>query len=220
MNQRIRDVLARLEVLRNGPTTYWNVPRTTGEFLNMMVLACGARKVLEIGTSNGYSGLFMAEALSHGKGLLYTVESNRERFEAAARNFKEAGMEPFVRQILGHAPEIFNREAISEKLEAISAGVLAGDAPLPGERDLSGKAALAGARDFDLVFMDATKMEYKSHLEAVLPRVRPGGLIIADNCTSHSKDLKEFFEFVEKSPGLKSLLLPFDSGLMMIFKLL
>lgn len=166
---------------------YWNVPRTTGEFLNMTVLACGARKVLELGTSNGYSGLFMAEALSHSKGLLYTVESNKERFEAAAENFRSAGVEPFVRQILGHAPEVFG-------------------------------GPLAGERDFDFVFMDATKMEYKSHLEAVLPRVRPGGLIIADNCVTHREDLKEFLEFVEKIPGIKSLILPFDSGLMMIFK--
>jgi len=194
MDEKVARVTARLEAEKHGEGgERWNVPRTTAEFLAMMVRACGARKVLEIGTSNGYSGLFMAEALSHGGGLLYTVESNRARYEEAARNFTEAGLSSVVRQVLGHAPEVL-RES--------------GGIPRAG--------TLAEERDFDFVFMDATKNEYLSHLEAVLPKLRKGGLIVADNCVSHRAELDGFFRFVEGRDDLKSVLLPFDSGLMVM----
>ena len=219
MNEKVKVVLARMEAMKHGRGgEYWNVPRTTAEFLGLMVRACGARKVLEIGTSNGYSGLFLAEALSHGGGLLYTVESNRGRFEAAAENFKKAGLGSYVRQVLGHAPEVFGRmtEDLSRKPGA-EGGVGSGGSSV-GPADMPEAGVLAGERDFDLVFIDATKNEYLSYFEAVLPKVRPGGLIIADNCVSHRRELGEFFGFVGMRRDLESVLLPFDNGLLIIIK--
>jgi predicted O-methyltransferase YrrM len=193
MDSKVKAVLARMEAeKRVHGRENWNVPRPTAEFLGFMVRASGARKVLEIGTSNGYSGMFIAEALSHSKGLLYTVESNKGRYDEAAGNFGEAGVGLYVRQILGHAPEVFGE------------GVTGGDPVLSVERA------------FDMVFMDATKNEYPAHLKAALPRVRKGGVIVADNCLSHPAELGEFFGLVEGRKDLRSVLLPFDNGVMVI----
>lgn len=157
------------------------MPPTTGAFLNMLVKIAGARNVLEIGTSNGYSGIWLAEALSHSGGCLYTVESNKERFELARKNFKRAGLDTSIKQILGHAPEIF---------------------PQIDQR-------------FELMFVDATKMEYKSYVEGLLPMLKSGGLIVADNAISHVDELVDFFEFLNKQKNLQNLLMPVDNGLMM-----
>ena len=233
MNEKVKRVLARMEAVKHGGDEgcggrtgrggsragkgqggragkgqggeFWNVPRTTAEFLGLMVRICAARKVLQIGTSNGYSGLFMAEALSHSKGLLYTVESNRSRFEAAAENFRKSGLEDYIRQVLGHAPEVF-------------VGAESGYAKGNLADGRVSRVELSRERDFDLVFIDATKNEYLSYLEAVLSKVRPGGLIIADNCISHRGELGEFFGFVDGRRDLESVLLPFDNGLLAIFK--
>jgi len=199
IDNRVERVLNELDLKRPN---YWNVPRSTGEFLYELVRILDARRILEIGTSNGYSGIFLASALkSLGErrsaledeglgvvGKLFTVESHQERFEEARENFGRAGLSEYVWQVRGHAPEVL--------LEG-------GDEGLRSEF-------------FDLVFIDATKMEYESYLEAVLPVLRPGGLIVADNCLSHAEDLGEFFEYVREH--MNGYLLPLDNGLLFISK--
>ncbi len=86
---------------------YWNISRETGFFLNMLIKDRQYKKVLEIGTSNGFSGIWMAGALSQTGGRLYTIESHyKERLKMAAENFQKAGLEKFVTLIPGHAPDI------------------------------------------------------------------------------------------------------------------
>lgn len=179
-----------LEDLEKTAGSFWNVPRSTGSFLNIITRAIKAKKVLEVGTSNGYSGIFLAEALSHNQGTLYTVESHKERFALAAANFKKAGLDSHIEQILGHAPEVF--VDFAKRREA--------------------------QEGFDVIFIDATKMEYKSYLEALMPFLKPEGVLVADNCLSHKSELEDFLEFTQKSPFLQSTLLPFDNGLMLCLK--
>jgi predicted O-methyltransferase YrrM len=196
MHQDIFKVLERLEEVPGRRERFWNVPRETGNFLNMLVRASGAGRVLEIGTSNGYSGLWFAEALSHTGGKLYTVESHRERFEAARKNFEEAGAESVVWQIFGHAPEIFSHPDFLNLME----------------KD-------GGAGEFDLIFLDATKMEYGSYLDAVEPFLRKDGLLVADNVISHRNELENFLAEVQKKREFRSVTLPLGSGLLFALKL-
>lgn len=196
MNQDIFKVLERLENVPGRQEKFWNVPRETGNFLNMLVRVSGARKVLEIGTSNGYSGLWFAEALSHTGGKLYTVESHRGRFEAAQENFRAAGAENIVRQIFGHAPEVFSK---------------------PDFLGLTGKDR--GVGEFDLIFLDATKMEYRSYLDAVEPLLKKGGLLVADNVVSHRDELNNFLAAMQKKREFRSVTLPLGSGLLFALKL-
>lgn len=188
-SEKIFAVLRRLESAQGRQENYWNVSPRTGNFLNILARSVQARSVLEIGTSNGYSGLWFTEALSHTGGKLYTVESHKERFGLAAKHFAEAGAEEYVEQIFGHAPEIFST---------------------PG--------FLARGAVYDVVFLDATKMEYESYLEAVLPFLRAGGLLIADNVLSHGEELKGFLALVQQKRELRSEVLPLGSGLLVALK--
>jgi len=108
MKAEVQKVMKDLEkIRREEDNPFWNVSPETGKFLYMMVKATGAKKVLEIGTSNGYSGLWLGAALLENGGELLTIESFIHRFNKAKENFKKAGLEGVVRQVLGHAPEVF-----------------------------------------------------------------------------------------------------------------
>lgn len=103
MNSKIKKILGKLE--KTGKE-FWIIPRETGEFLNKIIREKNCLRVLEVGTSIGYSGIWIAEALSHTGGKLYTLESHDERFKKAKKHFAEAGVTKYVTQLKGHAPDI------------------------------------------------------------------------------------------------------------------
>jgi len=103
MNEQIKLILDELE---QTVDTYWNVGHEVGSYLNNFIRENNVKSVFEIGTSNGYSGLWMTDALIDTGGRLYTIESHKKkRFYLAQENFKRAGIQDYVVQILGHAPE-------------------------------------------------------------------------------------------------------------------
>jgi predicted O-methyltransferase YrrM len=69
-----------------------NITRDTGEFLSVLVRATGARRVLEIGTSNGYSTLWLAEAARATGGSVATVEFSEYKVGLAAATFARSGL--------------------------------------------------------------------------------------------------------------------------------
>ena len=71
--------------------------------LRLLAEASGARTVVELGTSNGYSGLWFSLALSKTGGHLTTFDIDKGRFEMARNNFKKAGVDGIVTQVLGDA---------------------------------------------------------------------------------------------------------------------
>ncbi len=101
-------VLKRLE---RTSDRYWNVPRETGEFLMMLARIKKAKNILEIGTSNGYSGIFLAMAAKESKGRLTTIEGDWGRASEARKNFIEAGVMRNSEIIIGEAQEITKRLA-------------------------------------------------------------------------------------------------------------
>lgn len=78
------------------------VQAPSGRFLRTLALACGATRVLEIGTAIGYSALWMAGALPPD-GRLITIELDPARAETARANIERAGMSPQVSVIVGDA---------------------------------------------------------------------------------------------------------------------
>jgi caffeoyl-CoA O-methyltransferase len=164
-----------------------------GRFLETLLWASGARRVLEIGTFAGYAALFMAAALPPG-GRLDTCELD-ERHAALARRYFERS--PYADRIHLH---------LGPALETI--------------------AALEG--DFDFVFVDADKPNYRNYYEAVLPRLSSRGLIAADNTlwggavldpsdTSAETDaIRDFNEFVRADDRVTCVLLPIRDGLTLI----
>lgn len=105
MNPKTAEVLKELEEIRTHDNPRWNIPRESGLFLNTLVKTMSAKRILEIGTSNGYSGIWLAEGLKATGGKLVTVESHGARFEEAKNNFARAEVSEYVEQVLGHAPE-------------------------------------------------------------------------------------------------------------------
>lgn len=86
---------------------------------------------------------------------------------------------------------------------------------------------------FDLVFIDADKREYRAYYEAVLPKLRKGGFVLADNVLwdgkvvdeqIHPNDkqtiaIMEFNDFVATDPRVEKVILPLRDGLTIIRKL-
>lgn len=107
MNQKITTALEQLEKdIQESNNATWNISRETGIFLNSLVRIKQPKRILEIGTSTGYSGIWLAEPLQQTGGILVTVESHEERFEIARQHFAQAELHATVTQVKGHAPEI------------------------------------------------------------------------------------------------------------------
>lgn len=81
----------------------WSVPRKDGEFLHFLVKAGRAKNVLELGTSHGFSAIWMGLGLEETGGRLTTIEINRERFDLARKHVSEAGLSHRVTCIKGDA---------------------------------------------------------------------------------------------------------------------
>ena len=83
---------------------------------------------------------------------------------------------------------------------------------------------------WDLVFIDADKVNYTNYYQLVLPLVRSGGVILADNVLFHgqvlqeqitgknAKAIQEFNEYVQQNAGVDKVLLTIRDGLLMIRK--
>jgi predicted O-methyltransferase YrrM len=98
-----KKILAELNKMVKDKETYLSVPREDGEALWVLTEAVNAKRVVEIGTSTGYSGLWFCMALTATGGHLTTFEINHERFTEAHQHFEEAGVADLVTQIEGDA---------------------------------------------------------------------------------------------------------------------
>lgn len=109
LNQQSDAVL--LDIARTGDEQKLPlVDAEVGALLRVLVMATGARRVLEIGTAIGYSGIWMASALPKD-GLLLTMELDPARVKAARENFERAGVADRVNVMTGDASLLVNKVA-------------------------------------------------------------------------------------------------------------
>ena len=101
--KKILDVLEDLS--ENQRRGNMNVPVEDGRLLRVLAEMVGAKHVVEIGTSNGYSGIWLCLALKGTGGKLTTYEIDERRANLARENFKRAGVEGMVTLVLGDAHE-------------------------------------------------------------------------------------------------------------------
>ena len=160
------------------PRRMLNITRDTGRLLWVLVGAARATRILEVGTSNAFSTIWLADAARAVGGRVTTLELNPDKIALARANLARAGLDGVVDIVEGPAAESLAR--------------------LPGP--------------FDLVFLDADRPSYLTYLELVVPRLRPGGLLVADNITSHASELVEFLERVASHPQLFSVTVPIGNG--------
>jgi len=88
-----------------------NIPRETGKFLQVLVIASRAQRILELGTSNGYSTLWLARAARAAGGCVTTVDKSDFKFGLARANFERAGMRDVITQVQGNARDFLARAA-------------------------------------------------------------------------------------------------------------
>jgi predicted O-methyltransferase YrrM len=84
----------------NNKIKLWSVGRATGELLREIVLTKKPQVVLELGTSAGYSSIWIASALPEN-GKLFTVEISPQKIEMAEQCFKDVGLTESIIQIKG-----------------------------------------------------------------------------------------------------------------------
>lgn len=124
-----------LNVLGDIIKTRWkfaNVPIEDGRLLRILTEAVGAKNVVEIGTSNGYSAIWLCLALRSTGGKLTTFEIDPHRAALARQNFKKAGVEDLVTIVVGDA-----HKEIMKLKESID--ILFIDADKPGYLDYLNK---------------------------------------------------------------------------------
>ena len=134
--------------------------------------------------------------------IVDALEINDELEELMREGWDKAGVSGRIRLHLGDACETLGR--------------LAGE---PG-------------REYDFVFMDANKREYCKYYELLMPLLRPGGLLVADDVLwdgkvyaesvpsdAQTQGLLEFNRRVAEDPGVETVMLPLRDGLLLIRKL-
>jgi len=102
-NETEKRILSTIEEVRRSGRTWASVPDADGRLLRLLTEAVGAKHVVEIGTSTGYSGLWFALALSNTGGRLTTYEIDPGRAAVAREHFKKAGVEHMITLIEGDA---------------------------------------------------------------------------------------------------------------------
>jgi predicted O-methyltransferase YrrM len=88
------------------PKRMLNITTDTGQLLRILVRATRARHILEVGTSNGYSTLWLAWAATETAGHVTTLERAQEKVALASANFTRAGLAPWITVREGIALEI------------------------------------------------------------------------------------------------------------------
>jgi predicted O-methyltransferase YrrM len=192
MNADLQALLEELETFgianddreQNRRRRMLNITADTGRFLHILVQSTGAGRILEVGTSNGYSTIWLADAARAIDGHVTSLDVDAEKTRMAAANLKRAGLSDRVTLHTGEAASLIE--------------------------------ALAGP--FDLVFLDADRPTYLRYLELVLPRLRAGGLLVADNVVSHAAELQEYLRAVRHHPDLETVTLPVGKGEELTYK--
>jgi predicted O-methyltransferase YrrM len=103
------DLDARVKKFLDSHRWGWgdaNVPAVDGQTLHDIIVKNKYTRALEIGTSTGHSGIWIAWALSKTGGKLITIEINERRHREALEYFEAAGLSEYIDARLGDAHEI------------------------------------------------------------------------------------------------------------------
>lgn len=211
MNNKIRKVLSKLGEKANKER--WReamvlpedrmlaITADTGMFFNIMLKAMQARRILEIGTSTGYSTLWFADAVKQNnhnntetEKPIITIDENHSKIQRASENFDEAGVKDIIEIREGQAKHI-----LSEMLKDY--------------QNKSGNKKVGSL--FDFVFLDADKENCIDYFELTVPMLRVGGIIAADNMLypeSFVLEMTKYGNYVKNKSNVQSVTVPVGNG--------
>lgn len=175
-----------------------------GALLKILVELSGARNVLEIGSFTGYSAICMAYGLPED-GHIDALEINDELEDLMREGWERAGVTGKITLHIGDARQTL---------------------------DVLSQEIADGSRErFDFVFIDANKREYCEYYNLVMPLLRPGGIIVADDVLWDGKvytepvsrdaqttGLLKFNDMVASDPRVETVILPLRDGISLIRK--
>ena len=218
-NTKISKVLSRLEeqskrersgeVVIPRPEMMLAITLDTGMFFNITLKAMRAKRILEIGTSSGYSTLWFAEALmqisemsnTRQEKTIITIEMDHSKIERANKNFDESGVKDLIDLKEGQADDILSE--ISKNYH--------------NENYLKN-----GNRLFDFVFFDADKENLRYYFDLVLPMLRVGGIIATDNILypeEYRPMMIDYTNYIKNKPNIESVMVPIGNGEELTIKL-
>jgi len=198
INEKIQNVLSRLEKDIDYENSHRDevpsekrlncISKNIGTFYNIMLKSINAKKILEIGMSIGYSGLWFADAIMSNTqdGQIITIDKEKFKIDSATRNFEEAGVSSIIKIREGEARKILHE--IKEEL---------------------------GENYFDFIFIDADKESYIEYFDLCLSLVRKGGIIAADNILfpeRFNEMMADYLSHVRNNPNVQSVTVPIDNG--------
>ena len=199
INEKIQNVLSRLEKDINYENSHRDeifpqermncISKNIGMFYNIMLKSINAKKILEIGMSVGYSGLWFADAVmsdTRSDGQIITIDRERFKIDNAKKNFEEAGVSSLIKIRDGEARKVLHD--IKEEF---------------------------GKNYFDFIFIDADKESYIEYFDLCLPLVRKGGIIGADNILlpeRFNEMMVDYLSHVRSNPNVQSVTIPIDNG--------
>ena len=155
------------------------VPRETGQLLALFASSTPAGAMLEVGTSAGYSSLWLSLACRYSERRLVTFELSQTRALLAAETFRLAQVEPWIELILDDALQ-----------------------------------HLANFPQIAFCFLDAEKKIYSQCYDLIVPRLVPGGWLIADNVISHAEELKPMIQHTLSDERVDAMIIPIGNGLL------
>jgi len=105
-NQALDETVKKFLAEHSGQWHDLNISAQDGQLLYDLIIKGNYKSALEIGTSTGHSGIWIAWALSKTGGRLITVDIDAERHGQALQNFKSAGLSEFIDARLTDAHEL------------------------------------------------------------------------------------------------------------------
>ena len=109
-----QEILKELEKTQHD---FWNISRVTAEFMYNFIVDGNIKSVIEVGTSNGYSGIWLGKALKKTGGKLTTIEFYDKRIVLAKSNFEICGVSDIIEikqgdaaTVLEHLPENYKTD--------------------------------------------------------------------------------------------------------------
>ena len=104
--ERTREVIENLDMTRG---LFYNINNPTSELLYFLVKLLRPKRIVEVGTANGYSSIVMGSAARDFGGSVITIERNGRLAEAATKNIVEAGLQDTVTVYPGSAYKVLER---------------------------------------------------------------------------------------------------------------
>ena len=166
-----------------------------GRLLYNLAKASQSKKILEIGTAIGYSGIWLARAVAPLKGGVTTIDMDPERVKIAKKNISEAGLERAVKVIEGNALKVL--PTLREEFDMIF---------LDSDKD---------------VYPDAFKMSVPMLRKGglfVADNALWGGDVAKGGKSKDTQSMIKFNRLVSESPGMSTVIVPLRDGVLLSLK--